>query len=649
MPAFVTRQLHAGAIAILLASSLATAQHGNEPTPADVPSLAARLESAEADAAARRAAATRLVAIASTDLAALDVLDRVIAGPLAAGSAASAVLNAIATADDPPQPLLLALEARADAATTPEECASALRAVSVFRSRYAARVLVRFASPGRPQVVTEAALEALATLTGRNDLPRDHAALEAWIRSLDDLNELEWQRMISTNLARRVARDQSDAALLTGRLIETTRRLHLVAPVDKRPALLVDLMKDPQPALRDLGFELAARELANNGSIDAAVGAAAVDLLSSPDAFARGQAALLVRQIAPSNAAEAVAAALAKETDPQAASNLLLAATRWPTPASVSAVLSWLARGGQTRQAAIEACLQITRTVTIANADRDAMLEAVRSIPLAEYTPAAATLMADQGDEQDRLRIAPLLTQGSVSVRIAVGEALLWHPDHASAIVEAAESTPELVPVAAKALVVHGPRAPEVIRVMRARAVTPEAGRASIAMLASSTPATDLLAVIEACNDPALRSVLMASLASPSRALSERADPEALDAIVRGVIMAAENDLSLGDAAAALAALDAAPFIDASPMATRAASLRVTSMLATGKVEQTRTLEAPLAAWLRGFELARGTSSAPAVAHALLSRFDAQLPEADRDRLRAVVTAEEFTGPPSPR
>ncbi len=648
----VRRSVTAGAIAIMLVGAPCAAQgleaaQASDSRPADAAGLTAELERPDADATTRRTAATRLLNLASRDLAALDALDRAIAGPIESGSPGGAVVFAIAAAEDPPMALLRSLEDRASSeAASPEECVMLLGAMASFRSLQGARTLVRFASPDRPRIVVEASMAALSTLTGRLDLPRDHAWLEAWWRSQEEAGELQWQRTLSNHLARRVAREQADAAILTGRLIDSVRRLHLMTPADKRPALLVELMKDPQPAVRDLGFELAARELANNGSIDASVGAAAIELLASPDAFARGQAALLVRQIAPPNAAEAVSAALARETEPSVASDLLLAATRWPTPASISAVLSWLARGEGVRQAAIEACLQITRTVTIANADRDVMLATVRGIPRREYTPAAATLLAEQGDEQDRLGLVPLLHEGVISVRLAVAEALLWHEEHEQAIIEAAEKTPELVPAAAKAVMVHGARSQNVIRVMRARAATPDTSRAAVAMLASTTPAPDLLAVVEACTDPSIRSILLASLASPSRVLSERADPAALDAIVKGVVMAAEEDLSLGDAASALAVLDGAPFLDGSPMATRAASLRVISLLATGKVEQARGFDAPADAWLRGFDLARGTSAGATVAAAVLERFDSQLGPADRDRLLAAVAAEAFVGPP---
>jgi hypothetical protein len=645
---YAGRSLQAGAIAIVLAATAAPAQDRPRPQPPDAATLVASLENTAANPAIRRAAAGLLLDIARTNLTALDALEKAIASPLTADGAAGLIVSAITFADDPPQPLLLALEARAEGATSPEECVAVLRAVAVFRSRHAARILVRHASPDRSPVVVEASTAALATLTGRTDLPRDHALLEAWIASQDDLNEAEWQRSIVRQLARRVAKEETDAALMAGRLIDANRRLHLITPADKRPALLVDLIRDSLPAVRDLGFELAARELANNGSIDASVGEAAVSLLASPDAFARGQAALLVRQIAPPNASEAVSDALLRETDPNVASDLLLAATRWPTPASISAVLAWLTRGGQTRQAAIEACLQITRSVTIANSDRDTMLEAVRRIPLEDYTPAAATLMAEQGDEEDRGRLAPLLQRGSTSLRLAIAEALSWHPEHEQAIIDAAETTPELVPVAAKAVMVHGARAQDVIRVMRARAVTPEASRAAIAMLASTTPATELLEAVKACTEPPMRSILLASLTNPARALSERADPAALDAIVEGVLMAAEEDLSLGDAAAALAVLDASAFIETSPLAARASCLRVTSLLATGKIDQVRSLDAPLAAWLRGFDLASGTSIAAAVAGELLARFDTQLSDGDRSRLRAAVASAAFIGPPPP-
>ena len=448
MQSHVRRSVQTGTLAIFLAATASHALVDVQPEEAAV--LAASLERPDEPGPSRRAAAVRLLSMASTNLIALDALDRMLAGPMTSGSATSEIVAAIAASDEPPPPLLLTLEARADATSSTEELVPLLRATAAFRSRHAARMLVRFTTPDRAGPVADAARASLETITGRDDLPTAHGELDAWMRSFDQGSELDWQRMISLHLTRRAERDRADAALLTGRLIDTTRRLHLLTPADKRAALLVELMKDPHAPLRDMGFELAARELANNGSIDPSVGTAAVELLASPDAFARGQAALLVRQIAPPNAAEAVSAALARETDPNVASDLLLAATRRPTPASVSAVLAWLARGGQTRPAAIEACLQITRSVTIANEDRDQMLAAVRSIPLDEFTPAAATLLADQGDADDRLRVAPLLRHASVSVRIAAAESLLWHPEHEQAIVEAAESTPELVPVPSK-------------------------------------------------------------------------------------------------------------------------------------------------------------------------------------------------------
>ncbi|MCX5689296.1 MAG: hypothetical protein NTV94_05820 [Planctomycetota bacterium] len=575
-------------------------------------------------------------------------LERAVAMPLSGQGAGTVLLDMIAQCGEPPSRLINALEARLQSASE-EESARIVRAMGYFRSRSAARLLLDLTRGESSEDVAAAAYESLANLTARDDFGSDHEAWETWIRSYEDRNELEWQQMLASNLAEKLARQTRETAAATTRLIETMRRLHLATPADQRPTFLVDLLRDPQPQIRDLGFELVGRELSNNGQIDAMVGIAAIELLASPIAYVRGQAALLVRQIAPAGAADAVATALERETDPQAASDLLLAATRWPTPASVSAVLTWLGREGQARPAAIEACLQIMRSASLRPVDAQKVLAVLRGLGPTQVTPAAAILLVELGDASDQDRLLPLLHCDDLGVRSAVADALLWERVHKEAIIDAASDQPDLVFTAIKAVMVDNPTSQEVIRVMRLKAPTPQEGRQAMAMLAAMTPADQLLPVVQACTDPLLRTVLLNALTAPSRAMSEHSTPAAMEAIVAGVLLLAEEDLSLGNAPAAALLLDASPFMDEEPWATRAAALRVPALLATGKVEEAQKYATGLDPWWRGFELAKGTSRATDVAAAVLARFGERLDEARRDLLLAATAGSDVVGPPEPK
>ncbi|MFZ4430795.1 MAG: hypothetical protein ACOYPS_10615, partial [Phycisphaerales bacterium] len=112
MPPHVARNRQAGTLAMILASSMVVAQGRVEPPAAEPAALIASLEHPEVDASGRRVAATRLLGMASTNLVALDALERLLSGSMVNGSAASQVVAAIAAADEPAPPLLLTLETR---------------------------------------------------------------------------------------------------------------------------------------------------------------------------------------------------------------------------------------------------------------------------------------------------------------------------------------------------------------------------------------------------------------------------------------------------------------------------------------------------------------------------------------------------------
>ncbi len=635
------------AVAVVCARPLSAAQADFAP-PQSSESAAKAL--ATTDAAARANASTWLVDHAglADHAETIEVITRTLAAPLTPGGPGVALLEAIAASSNPAPALLEPLCSRLRDAKA-EEQPSLLAAIGAFRSRYAANILLDHTGGDASEETAAAAYKALGNLAASNEFGEDHEAWAAWLRSFENRNELEWQHAIATNLAMRLASQRAVQTTTITRLIDVTRRLHLATPADQRPALLVDLLRDRLPELRDLGFELVQRELSNNGSIDDRVGTAAVELLSDPTPRVRGQAAVLVRQIAPPGAADAVAAALERETDPQAASDLLLAATRWPTPACVSGVLAWTKRQGNTRPAAIEACLQMKRSGSLSQADTNSVLALLRATPSYELTGAGTTLLVEAGEEPDRGRVVPLLTSSSPAIRLAAAESLMWFPDYTDTIIDAAVGRPELFPAASKAVMVHAPTAALIVRILSLQAVTPEVARANLAMLARNTPADVLLDALSHCRDQAQRSVLLSSLTSQARLMSAPQSESSLAAVSEAVLIAVDEDLTAGDAAAALSLIDAANFFQGDGLIARAAKLRAAALIASGKLEDPALAAAPLEAWMRGYSLAKSSSLGPKVAGEILSRFGDAIAPDQRSELQNVRVNADFVGPPEAR
>lgn len=514
---------------------------------------------------------------------------------------------------------------------------AALGALSSIRTRDAARELLAVAESDRPAGVTAAALDGLARLTGRNDLGRNIEAWREHLHAADRLTEAQWQGLIAEALARSLDRANAERRMQTSRLIDTLRRLHVATPAEERSRLLSSLLLDGQPEVRSLGFELVQRELAAAARLDAMVSAAALTLLRSGEAAVRAQAAILVNQLAPPEAAELVLGALEAERDGGAAAALLAASSRWPDTRLIAPAIRWLSGNGPARGAAAEACWAIYRAGLLVDDDERAQVAvAIRAFVKQEPTTAACQLLSALGDEGD-LRTLMALLSGELPGVVAAAEPLSQRPEALDALLEAARAHPPVFEQAARSVLVHRPDAASYAALYGMRAPSAETRRRMLGMVAARMPATDVLrAARDTVENDTDREAVLSVLTSENRILSERESPEQVRAIASGLVMLARLRLEEMRAEEALATLEALPEIEELWPGDEIASIRALAWLSLNRPEMAAETDAPFEAWLRGLEMNEERPFAEALAEALLATFNGRLSDDEMKRVAEI-------------
>ena len=538
-------------------------------------------------------------------------------------------------------------------AAAPEEQARIIEALGSFRTREAVRLLGRYLGDAKP-AVSAAAVSALSRLSARDDLGNDRGVWAAWVHEVDGISDSLWRLRLIGALAAKNDHLLAERHDAVSQLTDALRKLHLATKAEERPALLASLLDNEIPAVRNLGFELVARELSATGHLDGPVGVAALKLLQNPEAAVRGSAAVLVRQLAPPGAETAIADALVTENDPAAASDLLLAAARWPSPAVVAPVLRWIDAGPPAADSATEAAWWLLRAGELGPGDEERVLGAVRHTAVEGLSPAGVSLLASLGDDEDRERLAPLLTASSAALRQVTGESLVWYPRYRKAILDAAAKDPDLFDVACRAVVVDEPTADGLRSLLALPKPSAEVAQAAILRVARRMPADDLRAVSLEVTDPVLKRALLADLTSPERVMSQKSDPKMMGAIADGAADLADMDLNQGQADAALATLDAVGLPEGVGDAARLACLRCTAQLALGRLEDAQHVEGTCESWIRGLEMAKATPGAGKILAALDARFPELTPEqrvrvdAVREQVKRACRVITEVGPPRP-
>lgn len=567
-------------------------------------------------APAREAAATRLVI--SADPAAIDAVRSVLLDPQPErGVVRAALVGAIARTTEP-APDLLAILIESLARASPDAAPSLIEAIGSFRTRDAAASLLARAGHDRPAAERAAAFRALARLSGRDEFGDRHDRWSRWFTSVRDLDEAGWQRSLASGLAARGDRLGAERRDTVNRLADASRRLYLALATPPNAAdqsrFLGSLLADARDELRALGFDILSREVSSGRAVEPGVQAAVVRLLGDPSPAVRSRAALLLRQLDPPGAVEAVGRALHAEESPEAAVALLLAAARWPSEIVREPALRWLRNGPDSRAAAVQALTALARSRLLYDpTDREAVAAVLRAVAPPDLTPGECRLLVLVGNDSDRQRVASLLSAAPGPVRAAAAEALADDPDYLDRLIAAADA--ELYETVARAVTVHRPTAAGLRTLSRLPGGTPESRRAGVLRLASILPTRELIEAGALTRDLRLREAMLTRLADGFP--PGDATPETLAA---GLELLARTRLELADADGALVALDAISQ-DLGGATSESRSLRVVSLLILGRVDEAAEIDAPPAAWLDGLTQVVGRPHARAIADAIEARF----------------------------
>ncbi len=567
----------------------------------------------------RLACAQRLIT-ASGDPETARRVGEALGGELGTGTPASLLLHALAQSPTPPLALYEPLAKRLQGVVAREK-PEILAALSAFRTRDAAGLILQEASLADDDAVRAGAFQALARLSGRDDLGLDVRAWQRWLENARGLSEGEWRAALLAAHLDRGARLEQFGDETTQRLTESLRRMHLALPQEQRSEFLASLLRDDLRSVRDVGFELVNRELAASHEVDDTVAQAAIVQLRSGDPETRAQAANLVRQLALDSAADPVSAALAGETDPLAAAALLDAAGRWPNQDLSPVIGRWLSSDAGVRRAAIGAAWNFARAGMLGEEERLRALQLLRDVPLDQLGPSACLLLDRLGSARDRVLIAAQLASGSPEMRVAAAQALLGDPAYTPAVLGAALQDPGLFSLAAQAVVLGEPTLGGFQRLGELPSPSAASRREGRLLVAQALPATDLLAAARATQDPSEREDLMDLLLRPERVMSEGVSPVRLGAIIDGALERAQARCEEGRADDALAALDVVASRATGEQARKVVRLETIALLSLGRVDAAEKAGGDAQAWLAGLSQCLGQPQAPEVADALAFRF----------------------------
>lgn len=513
-------------------------------------------------------------------------------------------------------------------------------AVASIRERAAAEYLVSLLDiPSVDATLRRAAMNALAKQSGRADLGDDPAKWQAFLASVP--TEDAWRTATLRAFASGLDRQREQRSIVQSRLLETLRALHLATPADKRWPLISSMVADPLTCVNLLGLELVSRELSAGNRPDASVGVQILALLRSPEPAIREQAAILVANLAPEGAEEAIRAALGIERVPATAAALLNAAARWPNARSELSVLRWVdpavwaQSGALVRDASLDAAWALYRAGMLrSGAAADRVLDAVRAIKVADLSGAGCRLRAELGDRSDLEAIVVLLGSKNQSQRLAAAESLVSSPEFLPRILAAAREDPLLLDIAVRGVLTLAPNVSNFAAVEEATRGVPDQRRAALTTVAAQLNEDEVLEASRLLRaDPALREAVLATLADPRRIMAERTDPSRLAYTAEALVELAELRIELGKFGEAITAIDALPEIQQLAPADRLRDLRATALIGGNRLDQARQLGAKADVWLRALELINNQPQAAQVASYIEANLADALSDADRARL----------------
>jgi hypothetical protein len=558
----------------------------------------------------------------------------------------SILLRAIARSWNPSARLFRPLVELAER-SEPQRIGSVFSAIAAFPTREGAATLIGFLAPDRPSSVRESAAAALTRMTGRDEFRTDHAGWTNWLAGARGLSDGEWRDLLAEGIWRRSERLEGDRRALGERVAEGFRRLYISTPVEERSRLLSQMMQDTRAELRDVGLEIASRELAAGKTLDASVTDAAIRLLRSSDPRVRSRAAVLISQLGAAAGGRSVVEALATETDPETAAALLLTVARAPDIAAAHSILRWI-DVPETRTQAVEAALALHRTGLFTDADQQqAVLAVLQQKDPTRLSPGGVRLLAAIGNDGDRHRLTILLEIGSASAKQATAEALAEFHEFVDVLLHFARTDPGLFSATVRSVATWRATVNGLMAVSELAAPTPQEHRAGVLRVASTLPMVDLLAVAASTgSDLSLREALLVRAADRPMGPFLPDQEEDLAIVGECILLLAETRLALRRPDLAMIALDALPSAWPGSISARAVRIRLIALLWTNRIAATSQIDAPASAWLDALELAITENHAPAILREVRARTRDLTPEEQRrlDSLAAALPPPPVSG-----
>lgn len=521
---------------------------------------------------------------------------------------------------------------------------AATRLLPRFASRDAAtRLLVMLDDPNT--TVTQTARQSLRDLTGLGE-NWTNDEWKVWGVASAEWSDRVWTSVIISRQAAR-ARTLTDRQRVLGdEVVALYRRLHVELDAPGRTVLLAELIRDERVPLRDLGFELAGRDLSARTQLGPEVASAAAARLSHPDASTRARAATLVSRLVPPDAMVTLTRALKTETSPLAAEPLLLSIARWPSEEAVQPTVRWLERADAPFGAVTTALWALAQAELLVDPVlRDRVVGTLRQRDPARGGEPALKLLVRLGNQEDLARVAALLTVPEDPQRNAAAGALAETPKGALLLLEAAATDPRLFGPASRAIITHA-AGPDALRQL--------AGLPAIDSTVRDAALVELGAKLRA--ETLAEAVRLADLSAPVRdaILTRLNDPERdrTPGVIDGLFLLAETRIELRRSADALAVLRGVdPSLLSESQARQHARLRLIATIMSGNLQAAdalspHTLEDWMTAWrlLPGGGTGGGGSDLrTAVGSAILARFGPLV--TDQLRLELGQPASEPTPP----
>lgn len=551
---------------------------------------------------------------------------------------ADAVLAGLGEAERLPASLWRAVSTCTTDEFPPPTRITATRLLPRFATREAGvRLIVMLEDPNT--AVSQAARQSLRDLTG---LGESWTAEEwkAWGVTSAEWSDRVWTSVIVSRQAARARALTERQRMLGDEVVALYRRLHVELDAAGRTVLLAELIRDDRSPLRDLGFELAGRDLSARTQLGPEVATAAAGRLSHADAGTRAKAATLISRLVPPDAMVTLTRALKTESSPVAAEPLLLSIARWPNEEAVQPTVRWLEREDAPFGAVATALWALTQAELVADPVlRDRIVGTLRQRDPARGGEPALKLLVRLGSPDDLARVAALLTVPEDPQRNAAAAALAESPAGAALLIEAATTDPRLFGPASRAIIAHTPGPDALRRLAGLPTIDPTIRDAAIVELGARLRAEDLAAAVGAAGlAPQVREAVLARLAD--------ADRERTPGVVDGLMLLAEARVELRKAADALAVLRSVdPTMLGESQARQHARLRLIATVLSGDLQaadalEIQTIEDWLAAWRL---LPEASEPRRTVAAALIERFPDQLTEDIRRELGQQIPGPETT------